>query len=101
MKDLNVIEFSNTNILGQNNSAKKLSSIITDLKNLEELRITRGALQNQLQAKTIADGLMRAKQLKMLDISENPSITAKGISSIAYNLAFSPKMIYLNISNST
>lgn len=35
----------------------------------------------------------------MLDISNNTKITGKGVASIAYNLAFSPKLIYLNVSN--
>ena len=54
---------------------------------------------NAQHAKELADGLMRAKQLQRLDLTGNTGIQAVGLSSIIYNLAFSPKLTYLNINN--
>lgn len=50
------------------------------------------------KAKEIADGLMRAKQLEIIKISRNPSI-GKGADSILYNLAFSPKISHIDLSD--
>ena len=41
---------------------------------------------------------MRAKQIQFVDISDNTTITEKGLASILYNLAFSPRLTHLNIS---
>lgn len=43
---------------------------------------------------------MRAKQLRFIDVSQNNCTTA-GLGAIIYNLAFSPKLIYLNLSRNT
>jgi hypothetical protein len=40
-------------------------------------------------SKEIADGLMRAKQLEILKLNNNPSLKME---QIIYNLAFSPKI---------
>ncbi len=40
-------------------------------------------------SKEIADGLMRAKQLEVLKLNNNPSLK---VDQIIYNLAFSPKI---------
>jgi hypothetical protein len=40
-------------------------------------------------SKEIADGLMRAKQLEVLKLNNNPSLK---VEQIIYNLAFSPKI---------
>jgi hypothetical protein len=61
MADLTSIRFSRTNLLQLVNASKSLSSIITNLKHLEELSLTQQVLSNAQQAKEIADGLMRAK----------------------------------------
>ncbi len=41
------------------------------------------------KTKEIADGLMRAKQLEVLRLNNNPSLK---LEQIIYNLAFSPKI---------
>jgi len=40
---------------------------------------------------------MRAKQLRIVDISLNTSIGPQGLGSIIYNLSFSPRLTYLNV----
>ena len=80
------------------NGGKALSKVITDHKNILELNLSGAGLTREI-AKDLADGLMRAKQLQKVDISNNSSITHTGLASIIYNLAFSPKLVSLNISN--
>lgn len=71
---LESITFSKTNILQLPNAAKSLSNIITNLKKLEHLSLRDGVLANTQNAKEIADGLMRAKQLRIIDVSSNTNI---------------------------
>ena len=47
--------------------------------------------------KEIADGLMRAKQLEIIKVGNNRDM-GKGVNSLIYNLAFSPKIRYIDIS---
>ena len=75
-----------------------LCNFITISKNLLEINLS-GADLNAEYAKEIADGIMRAKQLQSIDLSNNNKITNTGLSAIIYNLAFSPKLQFLNISN--
>jgi hypothetical protein len=51
---------------------------------------------NSTTTKDIADGLMRAKQLEILKIGKNPSMSVS-VNSIIYNLAFSPKIRFINL----
>lgn len=44
-------------------------------------------------AKEIADGLMRAKNLQILKMADNPDLDC---TQILYNLAFSPKIKHLD-----
>ena len=53
---------------------------------------------DQNKAKEIADGLMRAKQLQIIKLGCNPSI-GKGADSILYNLAFSPRISHVDLSD--
>jgi hypothetical protein len=89
MPNLVSIRFYGTNLLQIPNASKSLGNIITNIKNLQELILTKNALLNVVQAKDIADGIMRAKQLRFIDVSENNCTTA-GLGAIIYNLAFSP-----------
>lgn len=41
---------------------------------------------------------MRAKSLEIIRVEDNPSI-GKGLQQIVYNLAFSPKIKYINMAN--
>jgi len=50
------------------------------------------------KGKEIADGLMRAKQLEILKIGNNPSL-GQGGQAILYNLAFSPKINHIDFTN--
>lgn len=50
------------------------------------------------EIKEIADGLMRAKQIETIKLSGNPQMSF-GINNILYNLAFSPKISHIDISN--
>lgn len=52
-----------------------------------------------VQAKLLADSIMRLKNLKVVEIKGNRSI-GLGLSSIIYNLAFSPKLAMLDIGES-
>lgn len=101
MPELMSIKFTKTNLLTLQNATKTLSNIITNLKNLEELVLSQQALGNVQQAKEIADGLMRAKQLRIVNISANTAIGTQGLGSIIYNLSFSPKLLFLNVAGCT
>jgi len=57
--------------------------------------LTNSAL-NTTTTKDIADGLMRAKQLEILKVGENPSMGAS-VNTIIYNLAFSPKIRHIDL----
>jgi len=97
MSDLRSITIKNNNML-LFKGAKALSDIVTSHKNLRELHLVNAGL-NDAQAKEIADGLMRAKQIEVLNLSKNTSISHVGLNSIIYNLAFSPKLLQLDISH--
>lgn len=42
---------------------------------------------------------MRAKEIRIIDVSNNKNISGDGLASIVYNLAFSPKLEYLKLNN--
>jgi hypothetical protein len=50
--------------------------------------------------KEIADGLMRAKQLEIIKVADNKSM-GKGVNTLIYNLAFSPKIKHIDLSGMT
>lgn len=54
------------------NASKSLGNLVANLKNLQELNLTDNAINSQTAAKELADGLMRAKQLLIVDVSNNP-----------------------------
>ena len=77
--------------------SQTISKAITDFKFIQELDLKKCNI-NASQAKDLADGLMRAKQIEILKLANNPSM-GDSLSYIIYNLAFSPKISYLDISN--
>lgn len=96
MVELSSLSCTKNSILSSDLGSKYLSNFITVQKNLSELDLSEAQLTNT-QAKSLADGLMRAKQLIKLNLANNCSIGFQGMASILYNLAFSPKLQYLNI----
>jgi len=76
--------------------AKAIGKVLADFRCIRELDLTSSGL-NTTTVKEIADGLMRAKQLEVLKLGENPGMSGQ-VSSVLYNLAFSPKIRYIDIS---
>lgn len=76
--------------------AKAIGKVLADFRQIRELNLTSANLQVNT-TKEIADGLMRAKQLEILKLHNNPAM-GKGVSTIIYNLAFSPKIRHIDIS---
>lgn len=91
------IQLSDTNVLEMKEN-KIANSIIVYHPDIRELDIVR-ACQNDHVAKSIADGLMRAKKLEFLKFQQN--LCGKGIINLLYNLAFSPKLTVLDLQRST
>lgn len=76
--------------------AKALGKVLADFRQVRELNLESAGLGTET-TKEIADGLMRAKQLEILKLKNNPGMASK-VSAIIYNLAFSPKIRYIDIS---
>lgn len=81
-------------------SGKYLSNFITVQKNLFYLDLSSSNMHST-QAKLLADGLMRAKQLETIILKQNNNIGYQAMSSIIYNLAFSPRLKYIDISSNS
>ena len=96
LTDIKIVTIKGNNML-YFKGGKALSDIVTTHKNLRELNIINANL-NDAQAKEIADGLMRAKQIEVLNLSYNTGLTHNGLNSIIYNLAFSPRLLKLDLS---
>lgn len=96
MNELTSFSCTSNSLLSSDFGSKYLTNFITIQKNLTELDLSSANLTNN-QAKSLADGLMRAKQLVRLNLSSNNKIGHQGMAGILYNLAFSPKLQYLNI----
>jgi len=79
------------------NSVNSFGKILSDNKNMRELNFS-GATYSNKVAKEIADGLMRAKMLDVLKLRNAGSIEG-GITSILYNLAFSPRIKLIDLTN--
>ena len=89
------IELKNTNV-GDFKSQKLLGIIITNHNQVQEIHIEQ-ALNNVNAGKSLADGLMRAKRLESITVKNCPS-TGASINKILYNLAFSPKIRFIDVS---
>jgi hypothetical protein len=75
---------------------KVLANYLVNLKNVEELLFDNCGL-DQDKCKILADSLMRMKHLKIFEIHDIVNL-GQGLSSIIYNLAFSPNLSKLDIS---
>jgi len=95
LPDLRVISMKGLFI--NNQIASILNKVLTDFKFIQELDLTDCKLNVQC-GKEIADGLMRAKQMEILRLSKNPALS-DAVPGIIYNLAFSPKVSLVDISN--
>ena len=76
--------------------ATSLAKLLSDNKRIIELDLTNCQLGIN-EVKEVADGLMRAKQLQRICLANNPQMDY-GVNYILYNLAFSPKIAYIDIS---
>jgi Ran GTPase-activating protein (RanGAP) involved in mRNA processing and transport len=92
---LRVLRFSH-NAFSEKN-AQVLGKVLSDFKHIQELEINDCRL-NVRMGREIADGLMRAKQLELLKVTNEGAIGA-GIDAIFYNLAFSPKIRHIDVTN--
>lgn len=75
---------------------KVLANHLVNMKNIQELVFDQSYLGQDL-CKILADSLMRMKNLKIFVIRESNPV-GLGLSSIIYNLAFSPNLLKLDIS---
>jgi Ran GTPase-activating protein (RanGAP) involved in mRNA processing and transport len=101
LTSLETVTIDNNNLFYSSfKGSKAISKMILTHKNLRILNLTNCNMAVD-QAKDIADGLMRAKQLEVLNISKNNSLGPQGLTSIIYNLAFSPKLRTLDISGTS
>ena len=69
-------------------NCKAIGKVLSDFKQIRLLDLSFTNLSGD-SSKEIADGLMRAKQLEVLKLDNNPSLK---VDQIIYNLAFSPKI---------
>jgi hypothetical protein len=75
---------------------KILSHLLTTHVHIEELIIDNSLMSSEV-GKELADGLMRCKKLRSLLIPNNKHALSTSVAGIVYNLAFSPKLEYLDI----
>lgn len=75
--------------------AKAIGKVLADFKFIRELDVSKANLSVDT-AKEIADGLMRAKQLEIFKCEVNPNM-GKTLDMIIYNLAFSPKIKFIDL----
>jgi hypothetical protein len=75
-----------------------LGNLLTTAKNLTYLELSYNALNSVAGAKDVADGLMRAKNIRIINLSNSTLVTSEGLSQIIYNLSFSPYLQVLDIS---
>lgn len=78
---------------------KVLSNCLINIKNLEKLVFDYCNL-NEEKCKILADALMRTKKLKIFEIHDGNALN-NGLSSIIYNLAFSPNLLSLDFSSTS
>ena len=77
--------------------ATAVAKMLSENKKLVELELSRAGLQTAV-VKEVADGLMRAKQLEAIKLGGNPHMDY-GVNYILYNLAFSPRISFIDISD--
>ena len=77
--------------------ATAVAKMLSENKKMVELDLRRAGLSTVV-VKEVADGLMRAKQLEVIKLAGNPSMDY-GVNYILYNLAFSPRISFIDISD--
>ena len=65
---------------------------------MRELNLSDTGLTSTTQ-KEIADGIMRAKQLEIIRVRDNNASPAMNMAALIYNLAFSPKIRLIDVTN--
>jgi hypothetical protein len=98
IETLQSIRFELSNFLSIGNTAKVFSNYLVSLNTLSELRLSQCDINVQ-QAKLLADSIMRLKNLRVVEVRGNRSM-GMGLAAIIYNLAFSPKLAMLDITDS-
>ncbi len=93
---LKVLNFSNSNI--DINNALRIRNHLYYYKTIEVLDLHNTKL-NDVMAKEIVDGIMKAKNLDQIYLSQNSLV--KGVANIIYNLSFQPSLKVLDISNNS
>ena len=73
--------------------------LIANSKILQQINLT-NCLSNQL-VNNFVDGLMRCKNLQIVNLDNNQQINDKSLSQIVYNLSFVPRLKHLSINNQT
>lgn len=94
-EDLRVLKMSDLALT--KGMATAVAKMLSENKKLVELDLSRDNMSMPV-AKEIADGLMRAKQLEAIKLSGNPHMDY-GVNYILYNLAFSPRITLIDISD--
>lgn len=94
MANLQVLKITNYQI--KRDESKAIGKYLSDHLSMKELDLTDTQLSTDC-AKDIADGLMRAKNLEILKLANNPNLEC---SQILYNMAFSPKIKHLDFTSS-
>lgn len=95
LPDLRVINMNQMKITQP--IASVLNKILTNFKHIQEIDLVSCGLGVEA-GKEIADGLMGAKQLEIFRIAKNPEL-GPAMVGIVYNLAFSPKVSLIDISD--
>jgi hypothetical protein len=98
VENMHSIRFEGTNLLAVGNTAKVFNNYLSNLSHLTELKLNKCDL-NVHQAKLLADSLMRLKNLRVVEVKGNRAM-GLGLPAIIYNLAFSPRLAMLDISES-
>jgi len=93
MPELESIQTYGSNL--NDEAGKGFGKILSDNKNMKELDLSDTTYSDAI-AKDIADGLMRAKLLEVLKLRNNTSLY-NGISPMLYNLAFSPRIKFIDL----
>lgn len=93
--DLISLDFSRASIVHED--AKAIGKVLADFRQIRELNLNNCGLSNET-TKEIADGLMRAKQLEILRLADNSNM-GKALGTVIYNLAFSPKIRHIDVTN--
>lgn len=96
---LRSLRFSKTNILAQGSAMKVLSNLLINIKDLEEIELSKCSL-DQDKCKVLADALMRMKKLKIFRMNMQKGL-GQGLASIVYNLAFNPNLVLLDLGEIT